>query len=103
VAGVTIEVDGTTVTLSDTPQNQAKYPQPAGQKAGLGFLIARLVALVCLATGVVLDAALGPCEGKGSDEQTLLCELLDSLHFGAAFIHSSGALPQLRWFMADAQ
>jgi hypothetical protein len=75
-------VDGATVTLSDTPQNQAKYPQPASQKAGLGFPIARLVALVCLATGAVLDAALGPCAGKGSDEQTLLRELLDSLQSG---------------------
>ncbi|WP_373507826.1 IS4 family transposase, partial [Thiocapsa sp.] len=75
-------VDGATVTLSDTPQNQATYPQPAGQKAGLGFPIARLVALVCLATGAVLDAALGPCAGKGSDEQTLLRALLDSLQSG---------------------
>ncbi len=71
-----------TQTFSDTPQNQAKYPQPASRKAGLGFPIARLVALVCLATGAVLDAALGPCAGKGSDEQTLLRELLDSLQSG---------------------
>ncbi|CRI67066.1 transposase [Thiocapsa sp. KS1] len=75
-------VDGATVTLADTPQNQAKYPQPASQKAGPGFPIARLVALVCLATGAVLDAALGPCAGKGGDEQTLLRELLDSLQSG---------------------
>jgi hypothetical protein len=65
-------VDGATVTLSDTLQNQATSPQPASQKAGPGFPIARLVALMCLATGAVLDAALGPCAGKGSDEQTLL-------------------------------
>jgi hypothetical protein len=47
-------VDGATVTLSDTPQNQAKYPQPASQKAGLGFPIARLVALVCIVVTTLL-------------------------------------------------
>jgi len=72
-------VDGTTVTLADTEENQAAYPQPTSQKAGLGFPIMRLVALLCLATGAVLDAATGPCVGKGSDEQSLLRELLDPL------------------------
>jgi hypothetical protein len=30
-------VDGATVTLADTPENQAAYPQPSSQKPGLGF------------------------------------------------------------------
>lgn len=30
-------VDGTTVTMPDTPENQAVYPQQNGQKPGLGF------------------------------------------------------------------
>ena len=30
-------VDGTTVTMPDTPANQAVYPQPRSQKPGLGF------------------------------------------------------------------
>jgi hypothetical protein len=72
-------VDGTTVTLADTQDNQGAYPQPTSQKAGLGFPIMRMVALLCLATGAVLDAATGPCVGKGSDEQALLRELLDTL------------------------
>ena len=36
--------------------------------------------------GVVLDAAIGPCAGKGSDEQTLLRALLDSLLSGEILV-----------------
>jgi hypothetical protein len=38
-----------------------------------------LVGLFCLASGALLDAATAPCEGKGSDEQTLLRGMLDRL------------------------
>ena len=72
-------VDGATVTLADTEENQAAYPQPSSQKPGLGFPICRTVAMICLGSGAVLDAATGPCEGKGSDEQTLLRGMLDTL------------------------
>ena len=75
-------VDGTTVTLADTEENQAKYPQPASQKKGLGFPVLRLVVLLCLATGALIDAAMGACKGKDSDEQSLFRALLDSLESG---------------------
>jgi hypothetical protein len=61
-------VDGATMTLPDTEENQAAYPQSNSQKAGLGFPICRLVALLCLGSGALLNAATGPCKGKGSDE-----------------------------------
>jgi hypothetical protein len=38
-----------------------------------------VVALICLGSGGVLNAATGPCEGKGGDEQTLLRGMLDTL------------------------
>lgn len=72
-------VDGATVTLADTEANQGAYPQPNSQKPGLGFPICRMVALLCLASGALLDTAMGPCVGKGGDEQSLLRELLDTL------------------------
>jgi hypothetical protein len=75
-------VDGATMTLADTEENQAAYPQPSSQKPGLGFPICRMVALTCLGSGAVLNAATGPCEGKGSDEQTLLRGMLDTLEMG---------------------
>lgn len=72
-------VDGTTVTLADTPADQAAYPQQRGQAAGLGFPIARIVGLTCLSSGALLNAAIGPFKGKGSSEQALLRSLLDTL------------------------
>jgi len=75
-------VDGATMTMADTKDNQAAYPQPSSQKEGLGFPICRMVALICLGSGALLDAASGPCEGKGSDEQTLLRGMLDRLEAG---------------------
>jgi hypothetical protein len=72
-------VDGATVTLADTEENQAAYPQSSSQKVGLGFPMCRLVVLLCLGSGALLDAATGPCEGKGSDEQSLLRSMLDTL------------------------
>ena len=75
-------VDGATMTLADTQENQAAYPQPSSQKEGLGFPVCRTVALICLGSGALLDAATGPCEGKGSDEQTLLRGMLDTLDAG---------------------
>jgi hypothetical protein len=74
--------DGTTLKLPDTPANQAAYPQPRSQKPGLGFPLCRMVGLVCLGSGAVLDAAIGHCRGKGGDEQSLLRSILDTLERG---------------------
>jgi hypothetical protein len=72
-------VDGTTVPMPDTPANQASYPQPHSQMQGLGFPLCRLVGIVCLGSGAVLNAAIGRYQGKGGDEQTLLRSILDTL------------------------
>jgi hypothetical protein len=75
-------VDGTTVGLADTAANQAQYPQSRSQKPGLGFPLCRLVGMVCLGSGALLDAAIGPYQGKGGDERALLRSLLDTLKCG---------------------
>ncbi len=72
-------VDGTTVSMPDTPKNQRAFPQNSAQKPGLGFPIARLVALISLATGAVRDLALGPYQGKETGETALLRTLWDHL------------------------
>jgi hypothetical protein len=64
-------VDGTTLSLPDTPANQRAYPQSASQRPGLGFPVLRLVALFSLAVGAVLDVALGPYQGKQTGEPSL--------------------------------
>jgi hypothetical protein len=75
-------VDGTGVSMPDTQDNQTVYPQPSSQAAGVGFPLARLVVVICLATGVALDAAIGPHRGKGSGELGLVREVLGALHPG---------------------
>jgi hypothetical protein len=75
-------VDGTTVLLPDTPANQSAYPQPRSQKAGLGFPMCRLVGVVCLGSGALLDSATGRYQGKGGDEQSLLRSILNCLERG---------------------
>jgi hypothetical protein len=74
--------DGTTVTMPDTRENQAAYPQVYNQKPGLGFPIARVGALISLACGAVVD--LGVCQyaGKGQGEVSLLRRLWDALRPG---------------------
>lgn len=75
-------VDGTTVTMPDTPANQARYPQQRNQKPGLGFPIARVVGLLCAATGAILDAAIGPYYGKTGSEHALFRQLLGGIAAG---------------------
>jgi hypothetical protein len=75
-------VDGTTLVMPDTPANQGAYPQPRSQKPGLGFPLCRMVGLVCLGSGALLDAAIGRYRGKGGDEQSLLRSMLDTLERG---------------------
>ena len=43
-------VDGSTITMPDTPENQAAYPQQKTQKPGCGFPIARIL-VIFLALG----------------------------------------------------
>lgn len=75
-------VDGTTVNMPDTSANQAAYPQTRTQKPGLGFPLCRLVGILCLGSGAILNAAIGRYQGKGGDEQSLLRSILDTLTDG---------------------
>jgi hypothetical protein len=73
-------VDGTTLSLPDTPENQAVYPQSKNQKPGLGFPLCRLVGMINLSSGVVVNMALGSYSGKGTGEQSLLRKILYSIN-----------------------
>ena len=72
--------DGTIVSMPDTVSNQQAYPQSHEQKTGLGFPIARIGALIGLASGAILAHQVVACEGKGTGEQTVLGTLLDHLN-----------------------
>ena len=75
-------VDGTTVSMPDTDDNQRSFPQPRAQKPGLGFPLARVVVVISLATGVVRDLAMGPYKGKETGETALFRTLWDRLKRG---------------------
>ena len=75
-------VDGSTITMPDTPENQAAYPQPKSQKPGCGFPIARILVIFSLAAGTVLEAAIGKYQGKQTGENSMLRKLYDALAEG---------------------
>jgi hypothetical protein len=71
--------DGSHVSMPDTPENQARYPQPEAQEPGIGFPLARVAVLLSLATGACHDLAIAPYAGKGTGETTLLRRMYDAL------------------------
>ncbi len=52
-------IDGTGVSMPDTPDNQRAFQQPSNQKKGCGFPVAKLVGCFCLASGALLHWAEG--------------------------------------------
>jgi putative transposase len=75
-------VDGSTIAMPDTPENQAAYPQQKTQQPGCGFPIARILVVFALATGTVLEAAIGKYQGKQTGENSLFRRLYDALAAG---------------------
>ena len=99
-------VDGTSVSMPDTPENQEAYPQQRNQEPGLGFPLARLVAVFDLACGCVLDTALGPWRGKGTGEASLFRPLVEhcdpgDVVLGDAYFSSYFLMATLRRRGAD--
>lgn len=72
--------------MPDTPANQARFPQHGSQRAGLGFPVARLVAMVSLSTGAVLDWAFAACKGENTGETALFWRLMPLLRPGDVVI-----------------
>jgi hypothetical protein len=83
-------VDGTGVSMPDTPANQKEYPQHPRQKPGCGFPLMRLVVLFSLAVGTALDAAMSRYQGKGTGELALFRSLGDALDRGEVLLADRG-------------
>lgn len=75
-------VDGTTVSMPDTRQNQAAFPQHVAQEPGLGFPLARMVVLISLASAMLCAMEMGPYAGKETGELALFRKLIDQLDPG---------------------
>ena len=74
--------DGTTVTMPDTLENQAAYPQVYNQGPGLGFPIARIVQLSHWWCAALVNLGFCRYAGKGQGEVSLLRRLWDVLASG---------------------
>jgi hypothetical protein len=53
-------IDGTTMTLPDSPRNLAAYGKQPGNHGGSGYPLLRLVALAACGTRTLIDAVFGP-------------------------------------------
>src|SRR3954463_14708336 len=78
--------DGSHVSMPDTPENQAAYPQPGVQQPGIGSPPARVAVLLSPATGACHDTAIAPYAGKGTGETTLLRAMYDALRPGDVIV-----------------
>ena len=74
--------DGSTITMPDTPANQAAYPQQKSQQPGCGFPLARILVIFSLSVGTVLEAAIGKYQGKQTGENSLFRDLHPTLSEG---------------------
>jgi len=75
-------IDGSTITMPDTEENQKEFPQQKNQKPGVGLPIARICVVLSLATAALHDLAIGPYAGKKTGENALLRGIVDSLKPG---------------------
>jgi Transposase DDE domain len=78
--------DGSSVSMPDTPANQAEYPQPGTQKPGLGFPLARIAAVFSFACGAVLDVGICRYAGKGQSELGMLRTLWNNFRPGDVMV-----------------
>lgn len=76
------QVDGTTILMPDTEENQAAFPQHGAQAPGVGFPLARLVGVTSLSHGALFDVAMAPFQGKGTGEHALFGQLKESFGDG---------------------
>ena len=82
-----IVVDGTCVSMPDTPANQAVWPQSALQKMGCGFPLAHICALFSLKSGALLSYALG---NKKSHELPLFRQQWNTFKRGDIMLGDKG-------------
>ena len=72
-------IDGTTMTIPDSPRNLAAYGKQAGSHGGPGYPLLRLVALAACGTRTIIDAVFGPAS---CGELDYARRLRRSLHAG---------------------
>ncbi len=82
-----VVVDGTGLSMPDTPENQEKYPQAKSSKPGCGFPQMKMVAMFCLTTGALLRHAQSH---RRIGELTLFRRMWDALRSGDVVLADRG-------------
>lgn len=80
-------VDGTGLSMPDTPENQALWPQSGAQEPGCGFPMMKVVGLFSLSSGAWLESATGNLHVH---ESTLFRGLWSKLHPGDLVLADRG-------------
>ncbi len=82
-----IVVDGTGLSMPDTPENQEVWPQTTMQKPGCGFPSARILGCFSLESGALLSYAVG---NKKKHELLLLRDQWQTFKAGDIFLGDKG-------------
>jgi len=82
-----VVADGTGLSMPDSPENQAVWPQTRGQKPGCSFPQARVCACFCLQTGALLSHRVG---SHKNNELPLLRQQHDQFQPGDIFLGDKG-------------
>lgn len=95
-----VAIDGTTLDVADTTENDAFFGRPGVNKGeGAAFPHARLVAVAECATHAIFDAVIGPYT---NGENTLAGELVDRLEPGMLVLADRGFCGYPLWSRAAA-
>jgi hypothetical protein len=89
-------IDGSSVSMPDTPENQETWPQPDGSKKGCGFPVMRIVAIFSLASGALISLAK---DALSVHERTLFRKLWPLLKPGDVALADRGFCSFADFFM----
>ena len=89
-------IDGSGVSMPDTPQNQQAWPQSKRSKAGCGFPVMRIVAIFSLASGALIALAKGALH---DNERTLFRQLWKFLRPGDVALADRGFCSYADFFL----
>ncbi len=79
-------VDGWTLLMADTEENQKEYPQQRSQRKGCGFPIIRMIGLFSMTTGVAQATAFASYQGKQTGETSLLRSIMHRISAGRILV-----------------
>lgn len=90
-----VSMDGSTLDVADTPENEAAFGRPGAARGQSGFPKIRLVSLVENGTHVLFGSRHGPY--RGSSERALAAEVVGNLRAGMLCLADRGFFSYPLW------